>query len=133
MAGATAFFTTAYAGIAALNSSALGGESSSQTIAGQDATCVTLKASNAGVLGSALSKLAGNPSLTTCVDKNTGVLLKYTGSSGDTTKTLFEATEYGESSPSDFEPPSTPVTTPSIPNITLPGGITIPSIPGAGG
>ena len=58
------------------------------------------------------------------------MLLKYTGTSGGTTKDVFVATEFGESSPSDFEPPSTPETLPSIPNITLPGGITIPTIGG---
>jgi hypothetical protein len=130
VSAATSFVMGAYAALGGLNASALGGDSSSQTIAGTDATCVTISAANAGALGSALSKLAGSPSATTCVQKDTGVLLRYTATSGDTTKTFFEATEYGESSPSDFEPPSTPVTTPSIPNITLPGGITIPSIPG---
>ena len=130
VSGATSLFTTVYAGLGALNTSA-GGDTSSQTIAGQDATCVTISAANAGALGSAISKLAGNPSLTTCVQKDTGVVLKYSGSSGDTSKTVLEATAYSESSPSDFQPPSTPVTTPSVtlPNgITLPNGVTIPGV-----
>jgi hypothetical protein len=134
ISAATSFVTTAYAGLGALNSSALGGDTSSDTIAGTDATCVTISAANAGALGAALSKLAGSPSATTCVQKDTGVLLKYTATAGDTTKTIFEATEYGESSPSDFEPPSTPSSQPSVPNITLPSGITLPNgitIPGA--
>jgi hypothetical protein len=132
VSGATSLFTTVYGALGSL-STAAGGDTSSQTIAGQDATCVTVSAANAGALGSVISKLAGNPSLTTCVQKDTGVVLKYTGTAGDTTKTVLEATEYGESSPSDFEPPSTPVTTPSIPTVTLPSGITLPNgvtIPG---
>ncbi len=130
VSGATSLFTTVYAGLGALNTAA-GGDTSSQTIAGQDATCVTVSAANAGALGSAISKLAGNPSLTTCVQKDTGVVLKYSGSSGDTNKTVLEATAYSDSSPSDFVPPSTPVTTPSVTlpsGITLPNGVTIPGV-----
>jgi hypothetical protein len=132
IAGLTALFSTAYTSLAGLNSSVYGGHTSSETIAGRDASCVTIKASDyAGGLGGLSSKLGGDASVTSCVDKSLGYLLKLSGTdaSGTATNELV-ATAAGDSSASDFQPPSTPVTTPSIslpPGVSLPPGITIPS------
>jgi hypothetical protein len=100
-----------------LNSSAYGGHTSSETIAGRDAKCVTFSASD--IAGGILSgKIPGAPSVTTCVDAKDGYLLKLSTKSGDNSTDEFIATAAGPASPSDFEPPSTPQTVP-----TIPGGV----------
>lgn len=132
--GFTAAFTTAYAGLGALNSSVYGGHTTTDTIAGRKATCVTVKASDAGGLAGAIAgKLSADASETSCVDAETGALLKLEGGVNGNTQTVFLATQAGSSSPSDFVPPSTPETTPSF---TIPGGGTLPgggTIPAANG
>lgn len=125
-AGVTSVLSSFYSGLGQLSASDYGGHTSSETIAGRDATCVTYKASFLGQLAA----LAGGtnvgtaPSSVTCVDKETGFALKVSIGDGTNTTQLLLATQAGESSSSDFEPPSTPQTVPA-----LPGGITIPTIP----
>jgi hypothetical protein len=120
---ALSFFTATYAGLASLNSTAFGGHTSSEKIAGRDATCISYKTSD--LAGGALPvTVPGNPGVIACVDATTGVLLKYSTTANDKTTDMYLATAAGESSPSDFEPPSTPQTLPSIP-----GGL--PTIPGS--
>jgi hypothetical protein len=122
----------AYRQLANLNSSLFNGRTHSDTIAGRDATCVTVKASDmAGILGAIAEKVGSNLSGSMCLDNETGVLLKLSGGSEDSTTDVIVATEFGEPSDSDFQPPSTPksvpsFTIPSIPKVTLPP-ITIPS------
>jgi hypothetical protein len=122
---ATATVTGAYRSLAALNSSLFNGDTSSETIAGRDATCVTVKlADMGGILGSIADKIGADASGSMCVDKETGVLLKLSGGTGGNPTDVLVATEFGEPSDSDFVPPSTPKSGPTIPNITLP---TIPN------
>jgi hypothetical protein len=109
------------------SSSILNGQTSSETIAGRDATCVTVKASDmAGVFGSIARRLTSDASAEVCADKETGVLLKLSGGTGSTPTDLFVATEFGEPSDSDFQPPSTPQSLPTVPSFTIPK-ITLPS------
>jgi hypothetical protein len=110
----TGFFTATYAGLTQLNSTAFGGHTSSERIADRDATCVSYKSSD--IAGGALTgKIPGDPGVTACVDAETGILLKYSTTLDDKTTDEYVATAAGESSPSDFEPPSTPVTVPGLP------------------
>jgi hypothetical protein len=75
-------------------------------IAGRDARCVTLDEADLGALvGPALK---GTTKI--CVDKQTGVLLESHADSA--TGADLVATSYGDPSPSDFVPPSTPITAP---------------------
>jgi hypothetical protein len=105
------------------SSSLLNGHTSSQTIAGRDATCVTVNTSDmAGVLGSIARRVGADASSTVCADKETGVLLKFSGGSSGNVTDLFVATEFGEPSAADFEPPSTPKSVPTIPQLTIPSG-----------
>jgi len=115
-----------YSGLSTLNTADYGGHTSSETIAGRDATCVTYKASGLGALAALAggSPLGADASSTTCVDKETGFLLKVAVGAGGTATNFLLATQAGTSSASDFEPPSTPQTFPSF---TLPGGSTVPS------
>jgi hypothetical protein len=109
------------------SSSILNGQTSSETIAGRDATCVTVKASDlAGVFGSIARLLTSDATAEVCADKETGVLLKLSGGTGSSPTDLFVATEFGEPSDSDFQPPSTPQSLPTVPSFTIPK-ITLPS------
>ena len=119
---ATAAFKGVYSAIAALGSSSvLNGQTSSETIAGRDATCVTVDAANmSGVFGAIARRLASDASTTVCADKETGVILKLSGGTGSTPTDVFVATEFGQPSDSDFQPPSTPKSAPTLP--TLPSG-----------
>jgi hypothetical protein len=122
----------AYRQLANLNSSLFNGRTSSDSIAGRDATCVTVKASDmAGILGAIAEKVGSNLTGSMCLDNETGVLLRLSGGSEDSTTDVIVATEFGEPSDSDFQPPSTPkpapsYTIPSIPHITVPA-VTLPS------
>ncbi len=79
---------------------------SDATIAGRDARCITLDEAELGALvGPALK---GTTKI--CVDKQTGVLLESHADSARGADLI--ATSYGEPSPSDFVPPSTPITAP---------------------
>lgn len=130
-AGITAAFTGLYTGLTSLDKSVYSGHESSETIAGRDANCVTFKASDFGALAALASGLGdsnydASAQAKICVDKETGFLLQWGASSDNgNNKDFLVATEVGESSPSDFQPPSTPET---IPKITLPGGITVPGL-----
>jgi hypothetical protein len=114
----TASITEAYRTIATLNSSLFNGHTSSDTIAGRDATCVTVNASDiGGVFGAIAGRLGTDASFEICIDKATGALLKVSGGSGGETTDVVVATEFGEPSDRDFQPPSTP-----LPGATLPSG-----------
>jgi len=128
--------------IAGIISSLGGGNKTSETIAGRDASCVTYKAADviAKLKGLPLFKNSTdnasdydpNDSATICIDKQTGFVVKLTATKKGKPQDDLTATAIGEPSDSDFTPPATPET---IPQITLPGGGTIPgvSIPGSGG
>ncbi len=96
------------AAIAAAKGGAGFGDTSSETIAGRDATCVSIDYVGAG--------------WKTCADKETGILLKWETSGGGAGGT-FVATEAGAPKDSDFTPPATPETVPSVsvPGYTVPG------------
>jgi hypothetical protein len=107
----TAVFAAPLAAITAAKGASGFGDTSSETIAGRDATCVSI------------DYLAGK--WQSCADKETGVFLKWGASSGGQGGT-FEATEAGDPKDSDFTPPATPTTTPNISDLTIPGGYTVP-------
>jgi hypothetical protein len=112
---------TAIAGLA--STSIFNGHTSSATIAGRDATCVTVDASDVtGVLGPIARRLVSGASGTVCADNETGVLLKLSGGKENDRTDVFVATDFAEPSESDFQPPSTPKSLPTIPQLTLPSG-----------
>ena len=122
-AGISLITDTANAIAELASSSVLNGHTSSETIAGREATCVTVNVADmAGILGSIARRLGADASSTVCADNETGVLLKLSGRSGDSSTDLFVATDFGQPSDSDFQPPSTPKSVPTIPQITLPSG-----------
>lgn len=124
----TASITGAYTALSTLNSSLFNGHTSSDNIAGRDATCVTLKLSDmAGIFGSIASRLGSDAQATTCVDKETGVILKVSGGSGSNVTDVLLATDFGKPSDSDFQPPSTPEKV-TIPSFTIPS-FTVPTLP----
>jgi len=120
-------FTTTFAAIASVLSSLGAGDNSSETIAGRDASCVKYKASDViGKLkGLALFKDSTenaadyDPSdtATICIDKDTGFVVKISGTKKGQAQDELTATAISEPSDSDFTPPVTPET------------LTIPSIP----
>jgi len=109
-------------------------DQSSEEIAGRDATCATVTAASApGIAGNILGNLEGiaDTGYKVCADKETGILLKFEAVGVDEDKKqVVVATDVGEPQDSDFEPPAEPeqVTIPSMPNVSLPGGITIPGV-----
>jgi hypothetical protein len=106
------FLTIPATAITAAGDSAFTDEST-ETIAGREARCV-------GIDYLSVEWKA-------CADKETGVLLKWEAGAGGQSG-AFVATEVGEPKDSDFEPPAEPseVTVPSIPDISLPEGVTLP-------
>ncbi len=111
-----AAFLTVFQGLTHLDKSVYGGHVSSETIAGRDARCITFKASDFAGLA-ALGNDKGydpNAQATICVDKDTGFMLRFASKSSTENKQLFEATQVGEPSDSDFTPPVTPQTIPTI-------------------
>lgn len=130
-AGIGSMFTASFSSLAAVFSSLGVGDKSSDTIAGRDASCVKYKASDLAGKLAALPLFKGdvnsndydpNDSATICVDKNTGFLLKISSTKKGTEVDNFVATDVGEPSDSDFTPPVTPETIPSIPGVpTIPG------------
>jgi len=138
LGGATAnigaLFTGTFSGLAAALATLGGGDKSSDNIAGRDASCVKYKASDLiGKLATLplfkdskdnASDYDPNDSATICVDKQTGYLLKISSTKKGKAEEALVATAVGEPTDSDFTPPATPATMPS-----LPGNITIPSIP----
>jgi hypothetical protein len=132
--GAT--YTATFALFASALSSLSGGDKSSESIAGRDASCVKYKASD--VIG----KLASSPlfkdstkasdydptdTATICVDKETGFVLKFGSTKKGTAEDQLVATSVSEPTDADFTPPVTPQTVPSIPNVSIPS---VPSSPG---
>jgi hypothetical protein len=130
-----ASYAATFSVFAAALSTLPGGDKSSDTIAGRDASCVKYKASDViGRLASSPlfkdSTNAGdyNPddTATICVDKQTGFVLKFGSTKKGTSEDLLVATEVGEPTDADFTPPVTPETVPSIPNVSIPN-VSIPS------
>jgi hypothetical protein len=128
-------FTGLFTGLVNLPESVFGGEVSSDTIAGRDASCITFGAGDFSPLAALAGALddAIDGEATICVDDETGFLLKLETDDGSSQKELFLATEVGEASESDVTPPVTPskVTLPSIsiPDISIPD-VSIPDLPG---
>jgi hypothetical protein len=105
-----AMWTSVYTGLTSLASSAFDGDTSSDTIAGREATCATVTASALpGALGAVAGRLGRDATATVCVDNETGVLLELSAGSGDDTTVVLVATEFGQPSASDFQPPSAPL------------------------
>jgi hypothetical protein len=118
----TATMTAAYRALETLKSSVFNGQTTSETIAGRDATCVTARASDmTGIFGAIADRLAPDASFGICVDKATGALLRVSGGTSSSSDILV-ATEFGEPSDSDFQPPSTPKPAPTVPQLTIPSG-----------
>ncbi len=103
------------------------GNTSSKTIAGRDAACLTITAKDFGPASSIAGALGASlkGALTYCNDRETGAVLEnaVTSEEGDTTTQLL-VTKFEEPSASDFQPPATPtvITIPGGP-ITVPGGV----------
>jgi hypothetical protein len=130
-------FATLFSTIASAAASVGGGDKSSDTIAGRDASCTKYSAANL------IGKLASLPlfkdstdkasdydatdTATICFDKKSGFVLKIAGTKKGVAQDELLATSVGDPSDSDFTPPVAPVT---VPDVTLPGGITIPSTAG---
>jgi hypothetical protein len=112
---------SSYARLSSLHSANLGHDST-QTIAGRTASCVTFKASDyANAVGGALpdpSKLTAAATVTVCVDDDSGFALKIALTDRGQTVNELLATQVGASSPSDFVPPSKPVTIPALTTTT---------------
>lgn len=134
-AGYTGFLGTATGFLTAIaNVPNAYADQSSEEVAGRDATCATVTAASApGIAGDILGRLEGiaDAGAKVCADKETGILLKFeaVGVDEDNQRAIV-ATEVGEPQDSDFEPPATPESVPevSLPEGTLPGGITIPGV-----
>ncbi len=131
-----ASFTGIFAAFAAVLTQLGGGDKSSQTIAGRDASCVKYKASD--VIGrlSGLSLFKGsdikssdydpNDSATICIDKKTGFVLEFTSTKKGAPSDSMTATAVSDPTDADFTPPVTPQTMPSI---SVPAGVSIPTVP----
>jgi hypothetical protein len=106
--------------------SALGGRfgsTSTKTIAGREAECVTFSQSD--LVGS-----GSKASYTGCIDKQTGTTLEFAVDNGGRKTTSLLVTKFESPGASDFTPPVTPSTYPS--NISLPdaASVTLPTTPG---
>jgi hypothetical protein len=75
------------------------GDTTSETIAGRDAECVSVNIAGAGWKA--------------CADKQTGIMLRWEAGAGGSMSSL-EATEVGDPKDSDFTPPATPETVPGL-------------------
>jgi hypothetical protein len=113
--GLTGLYTAATSGLAAAAAANGIGKQSDDTIAGRSATCVTLTVGSAlGNVGKAIAKAAGGNTgagYETCVDKDTGFLLKYVVVGVGTDKSGIVATVVGQPTDADFATPSTTTTT----------------------
>jgi hypothetical protein len=118
---ALAQLVSSYAGLSSLHATNLGKEST-QTIAGRSASCITYKATdyanNVGGQLPDLSKLSAAATVTVCVDDDSGFALKIALTDRGQTVNEVLATAVGPSGPSDFVPPSTPVTIPALATTT---------------
>jgi hypothetical protein len=153
IAGFTGLLTAAETGINGWAAAGGVGDESTETIAGRTAQCVTITASS--ILGKAGGAVAGalgakkDAGYESCIDKDTGVLLKWVivGTSED--KSGLVATAVTQPTDADFQPPAgaTSETTPTTassgsgsgsggtatttcittpPGITLPAGVNVP-------
>jgi hypothetical protein len=123
-------FTASFSALANVMSALGGGDKSSETIAGRDASCVKYKASDLiGRLatvplfkdsGEKASDYDANDSATICIDKDTGYLLKISGTKKGAPQDQLVATAVSDPTDSDFTPPVTPETLPSIPGLSIP-------------
>jgi len=113
-AGFTGLYTAAGQGIAAAATSGGIGKTSSDTIAGRSAECATVTVGGAlGKLGGAVAKaLGGNTKAgyETCIDKDTGFLLKWVVVGVNNDKSGIIATKVDQPQDSDFETPTTTTT-----------------------
>jgi hypothetical protein len=135
-AGAATSLTQTFSVLSNLSSALGGGDKSSENIAGRDASCVKYKAKD--VIGrlSALplfkdssenpSDYDDNDTASICVDKKSGWVLKLAATKKGVAQDGLLATAVGDPSDSDFTPPVTPVTLPSIPSVSIPN-VSIPS------
>jgi hypothetical protein len=128
-AGVTEGFTQ----LAALESSLGGGDKSSESIAGRDASCVKYRAGDVVSKMSSLPFFKGsdekasdydaNDTFTICTDKDTGFPLKFGGTKKGADDGSLVATAVSEPTDADFTPPVTPVTVPGAGSVTtLPAG-----------
>ena len=135
--GFTALYTAATSGLAAAAAANNLGKQSDDTIAGRSASCVTLTAGGAlGNVGKAIVKLAGGNTgagYQTCVDKETGFLLKYVIIGVDSDKSGIVATEVGQPTDADFSTPSTTTTSSASSDTTGSGDTTQTTKPAGGG
>ena len=101
------------------------GSTSSKTIAGRDAECVTFSQSD--LVGS-----GSTASYTGCIDKQTGTTLEFAVDNGAKKTTSLLVTKFESPGASDFTPPVTPSTYAS--NISIPdaASVTLPTTPGGG-
>ena len=88
------------------------GDSSTETIAGREAECVRLTLDSAlGRIGSAIAGAIGgakaNQGTISCIDKQTGILLKYQIIGVDDDKSGIIAIEVGDPKDDDFSPSAT--------------------------
>jgi hypothetical protein len=142
IAEVTATLTAANAAITGAAKSNGVGKSSTERIAGRTAECVTITPGG-GIVGDIAKKLGGG-SYETCLDKDTGVLLKWEVQGGNRAAGII-ATNVEQPSASDFEAPAgstattesgstdttagdgeTPTT--ACTPMTLAGNITVPGI-----
>ncbi len=144
IAAATATLTAANAAITAAAKANGVGKSSTSQIAGRTANCVTITPGG-GIVGDIAKRLGGG-SYESCLDKDTGVVLKWQVQGGSQAAGII-ATKVEQPTDADFEPPtgattettepgstdtsggngSTPTT--SCTPVTLQGGVTIPGLP----
>ncbi len=125
--------TVAFSTLATIVHSVSGGDKSSDTIAGRDATCWKFKSQDI------IAKLASNPifknsdtkvsdynasdTSTVCLDKKTDFPLKFTGTKKGAPEDQFSATAVGDPTDADLTPPATPTPAPSD---TIPTGTSAP-------
>ena len=150
IAGLTGVLSLADSTITAAASAGGYGDTSSETIAGRDADCVTITIGSAlgklGSLADKLGKLDKDAGYQTCVDKETGVLLKWAVQGNDNDKSELIATKVEQPTDADFEPPAGATTETTEPGstdttegdgstpttactpMTIPGNVTVPGL-----
>jgi hypothetical protein len=110
IAGFGGIFTSAAAGIQAAAASGGFGDPSTETIAGRESECVQLTLNSAlGRIGSAIAGAIGgakaNQGTISCIDKQTGILLKYQIIGVDDDESGVVAIEVGDPKDDDFSTP----------------------------
>jgi hypothetical protein len=111
VAGYTALFSAAQTGIGAWAAAHGAGNQTTETIAGRTAQCVTITATSglgalSGAAAKALAGKAADAGYEACIDKDTGVLLKWvvTGVAGDNSG--IAASAVTQPTDADFQPPA---------------------------